>query len=115
MDELRGSRTDLSSLARLFVYMSSLRDPRAIAEVAVRSLGRVLPVETSQLLLLDEDGQLVESTEWSATAQGPEPLPLDVAAGAARAHRRIGRVRAARHDRGVGARARRPASSARWC
>ena len=42
MDELRGSRTDLSSLARLFVYMSSLRDPRAIAEVAVRSLGRVL-------------------------------------------------------------------------
>ena len=62
MDELRGSRTDLSSLARLFVYMSSLRDPQAIAEVAVRSLGRVLPVETSQLLLLDEDGQLVEST-----------------------------------------------------
>ena len=77
MDELRGSRTDLSSLARLFVYMSSLRDPQAIAEVAVRSLGRVLPIETSQLLLLDDDGQLVESTEWSATAQGPEPLPLD--------------------------------------
>ena len=77
MDELRGSRTDLSSLARLFVYMSSLRDPQTIAEVAVRSLGRVLPVETSQLLLLDEDGQLVESTEWSATAQGPEPLTLD--------------------------------------
>ena len=43
----------------------------------MRSLGRVLPVETSQLLLLDEDGQLVESTEWSATAQAPEPLPLD--------------------------------------
>jgi hypothetical protein len=76
MDELRGSRTDLSSLARLFVYMSSLRDPQAIAEVAVRSLGRVLPIETSQLLLLDDDGQLVESTEWSATAQGPEPVPL---------------------------------------
>ena len=107
MDELRGSRTDLSSLARLFVYMSSLRDPRAIAEVAVRSLGRVLPVETSQLLLLDEDGQLVESTEWSATAQGPEPLPLDSLRGSARADRRIGRVRAARRDGGVGARARR--------
>ena len=76
MDELRGSRTDLSSLARLFVYMSSLRDPQAIAEVTVRSLGRVLPIETSQLLLLDDDGQLVESTEWSATAQAPEPLPL---------------------------------------
>ena len=75
MDELRGSRTDLSSLARLFVYMSSLRDPPAIAEVAVRSLGRVLPVETSQLLLLDEEGQLVESAGWSAGGQGPEPLP----------------------------------------
>ena len=99
MDELRGSRTDLSSLARLFVYMSSLRDPRAIAEVAVRSLGRVLPVETSQLLLLDEDGQLVESTEWSATAPGPEPLPRRLAAGAARADRRLGRLRAARHER----------------
>jgi diguanylate cyclase (GGDEF)-like protein len=77
MDELRGSRTDLSSLARLFVYMSSLRDPQAIAEVAVRSLGRVLPIETSQLLRLDEDGEFVEATEWSATAQAPEPLPLD--------------------------------------
>jgi diguanylate cyclase (GGDEF)-like protein len=77
MDELRGSRADLSSLARLFVYMSSLRDPQAIAEVAVRSLGRVLPVETSQLLLLDDDGELVESTEWSATPQAPEPLTLD--------------------------------------
>jgi diguanylate cyclase (GGDEF)-like protein len=76
MDELRGSRTDLSSLARLFVYMSSLRDSRAIAEVAVRSLGRVLPVETGQLLMLDDDGQLVESTEWSATAQAPEPVPV---------------------------------------
>ena len=76
MDELRGSRTDLSSLARLFVYMSSLRDSRAIAEVAVRSLGRVLPVETGQLLMLDDDGQLIESTEWSATAQAPEPLPV---------------------------------------
>lgn len=77
MDELRGSRTDLSSLARLFVYMSSLRDPRMIAEVAVRSLGRVLPVETSQLLLIDENGQLVETTEWSAAVHGPEHLSLE--------------------------------------
>ena len=76
VDELRASRTvDLSSLARLFVYMSSLRDPLAIAGVAVRSLGRVLPIETSQLLLLEENGQLVESTEWHATdASGLEPI-----------------------------------------
>jgi len=75
VEELRASRTvDLSSLARLFVHMSSLRDPSAIAEIAVRSLGRVLPVETSQLLLLDETGDLVESAEWRAAGRGPEPL-----------------------------------------
>jgi len=77
VDELRESRTvDVSTLARLFVYMSSLRDPRAIAEVAVRSLGRVLPLETSQLLLLGEDGRLVETTEWSAPGPGHELLPV---------------------------------------
>ncbi len=76
MDELRVSRrVDLSSLARLFVYISSLRDPLAISEVAVRALGRVLPVETSQLLLVDENGQLVESSEWCAATDGPEPMP----------------------------------------
>ena len=76
VESLRGSRTvDLSTLARLFVYMSSLRDPRAIAEVAVRSLGRVLPVETSQLLLLDDDGRLVETTEWSASGSEAGLLP----------------------------------------
>ncbi len=75
MDELRVSRTvDLSSLARLFVYMSSLRDPLAISEVAVRALGRVLPIESSQLLLVDENGQLIESTQWSAAGGGPEPM-----------------------------------------
>jgi diguanylate cyclase (GGDEF)-like protein len=77
IDELRESRAvDVSTLARLFVYMSSLRDPRAIAEVAVRSLGRVLPLETSQLLLLDEEGRLVETAEWCASGIGPELMPL---------------------------------------
>jgi diguanylate cyclase (GGDEF)-like protein len=76
IEELRKARTvDLSFLARLFAYMSSLRDPLAIAQVAVRSLGRVLPVETSQLLLLGENGQLVESTAWRAADGGPEPIP----------------------------------------
>jgi diguanylate cyclase (GGDEF)-like protein len=75
VEELRAARTvDLSSLARLFVHMSSLRNPLAIAEIVVRSLGRVLPVETSQLLLLDENGELVESAEWRAAGRGPEPL-----------------------------------------
>ena len=77
VDEMRATRTaDLSSFARLFVYMSSLREPRAIAEVAVRSLARVLPIEASQLLLLDESGQLIESTEWRA-AGGPEPMSCE--------------------------------------
>ena len=77
VEEHRASRAvDLSSLARLFVHMSSLRDPLAIADLAVRSLGRVLPVETSQLLLLDESGELVESAEWRAAGRGLEPLPL---------------------------------------
>jgi diguanylate cyclase (GGDEF)-like protein len=79
VESLREAHTvDLSSLARLFVYMSSLRDPRAIADIAVRSLGRVLPVETSQLLLLDEGGRLGESIEWRAAAGGPEPMPRGV-------------------------------------
>jgi diguanylate cyclase (GGDEF)-like protein len=75
MEEMRAARTvDLSSLARLFVHMSSLRNPAEIAEVAVRSLARVLPIETSQLLLVEENGQLVESTEWRA-ADNPEQMP----------------------------------------
>jgi diguanylate cyclase (GGDEF)-like protein len=77
IDELRASRTvDVSTLARLFVYMSSLRDHVAIAEVAVRSLARVLPLEASQLLLLDEEGRLVEATEWCAAGGGHELVPL---------------------------------------
>ena len=72
----RLAHVDLSSLARLFVYMSSLRDPTTIAEVAVRSLGRVLPVETSQLLLLDEEGKLVEIGRMErGRRRRPEPLP----------------------------------------
>jgi diguanylate cyclase (GGDEF)-like protein len=79
IDELRASRTvDLSALARLFVYMSSLREPRAIAEVAVRALGRVLPLESSQLMLLDDDGRLVESTEWVASGGGHDTLTAQV-------------------------------------
>lgn len=72
---LRNARSvDLSSLARLFVYVSSLREPRAIAEVTVRSFGRVLPVDTAQLLLREEGGRLVETASWRASVEGPPPL-----------------------------------------
>ena len=75
---VRNARTlDLSGLARLFVHISSLRDPREISEIVVASLTRVLPIETSQLYLRVDDGslQLVASRRVSADA----PAPLSVA------------------------------------
>jgi len=74
VEEMRTNRTvDLSSLARLFVYMSALREPGAIAQVAVRTLGRVLPIESSRLLVLDEAQRLSGSAEWSAPG-GADPI-----------------------------------------
>jgi diguanylate cyclase (GGDEF)-like protein len=74
VEEMRTKRTvDVSSLARVFVYMSALRDPLAIAQVAVRTLGRVLPIEASRLLVQSESQRLAGSAEWSAEG-GPEPL-----------------------------------------
>jgi len=74
VEEMRTNRTvDLSSLARLFVYMSALREPIAIAQVAARTLGRVLPIESSRLVVLDEGHRLGSSAEWSA-AGGPDPV-----------------------------------------
>ncbi len=59
LDALRSARSlDLSGLARLFVYVSSLRDPREISEIVAASLPRVLPIETSQLYLRADDGSL---------------------------------------------------------
>ncbi len=79
MDAVRASASaDLSTLARLFVYMSSLREPTAIAEVAVRALGRLLPIETCRLLLLGEDGRLVPSVEWSASGRESSLIPVTV-------------------------------------
>ena len=79
--ELRTARhADLPTLARLFVHLSSLRDPLLIADVVVRSLPRVLPVEASQLLLRDEAGRLVEAAAWQASEDSPallEPAALD--------------------------------------
>lgn len=73
-----GRHVDLSTLARLFVHLSSLRDPLAIADVVVRSLPRVLPVESTQLLLRDETGSLVEAASWEAADDAPDPLEPEV-------------------------------------
>ena len=73
----RARSLDLSGLARLFVYVSSLRDPRDISEIVVASLTRVLPIETSQLYLRGGDGalELIASCRVSAAA----PAVLSVA------------------------------------
>jgi diguanylate cyclase (GGDEF)-like protein len=65
---------DVAALARLFVYLGSLRDPRGIAQVVARSLSRVLPVETCQLLLAGDDGELVEFADWSSGPDVEEPV-----------------------------------------
>jgi diguanylate cyclase (GGDEF)-like protein len=59
LQAVRGTRVlDLPALARLFVYLSSLRDPREIAEIAAASFARVLGVQTSQLAVMREDASL---------------------------------------------------------
>ena len=46
----RVARSISPALARLFVHLGSLRDPREIAALAAASLPKVLPVEASQLV-----------------------------------------------------------------
>jgi GGDEF domain-containing protein/putative methionine-R-sulfoxide reductase with GAF domain len=69
---------DLPALSRLAVYLSSLRDPREIVEIAAATLGRVLPVETSQVCLRAEGGLLEITAARRSTEDAPEPLSLDV-------------------------------------
>jgi diguanylate cyclase (GGDEF)-like protein len=79
--ELRaGRRLDLAALARLFVHLSSVRDPLAIAEITAASLSRVLAVETVQLLVLGEERRLEQLALWGGGEDAPEPLPGAVTA-----------------------------------
>lgn len=74
LGEVRNARNlDLSGLARLFAYVSSLRDPREICEIVAASLTRILPIETSQLYLASDDGtvELVALSRVSPTAPAP--------------------------------------------
>jgi diguanylate cyclase (GGDEF)-like protein len=74
VERLQSRRTlDLSALARLFVYVSSLRDPRGIAESAAGALARVLPIETSQVVLFHEE-DVEELATWTAGSSGAAPL-----------------------------------------
>jgi diguanylate cyclase (GGDEF)-like protein len=63
--ELRDApAVELSSLVRVFVHMSTLRDPHAIADLAARSLAHLLGLEASQVTLVDDGGSEVAAA-WS--------------------------------------------------
>jgi diguanylate cyclase (GGDEF)-like protein len=63
---------DLPALARLFVYLGSLRDPSEIAALSAASLARVLRVQTSQVWIWNEVGQPAELAAWRADGyEGP--------------------------------------------
>jgi diguanylate cyclase (GGDEF)-like protein len=66
-ETLRSSRTlDLAALARLFVHLGSLRDPRQIAALGAASLPRILPVDGSHLVVWDDLGTPDELAAWRA-------------------------------------------------
>ncbi len=74
-EAVRTSRTlDLAALARLFVHLGSLRDPRDIAALGAASLPKVLPVEASQLVVWDELGTPTELGEWRSDQTTQSPL-----------------------------------------
>lgn len=74
-EALRASRTlDLAALARLFVHLGSLRDPREIAALGAASLPKVLAVEASQIVIWDELGSPRELAAWSSDRASQPPL-----------------------------------------
>jgi diguanylate cyclase (GGDEF)-like protein len=77
-ETLRASRTlDLGALARLFVHLGSLRDPRDIAALGAASLPKVLPVQASQIVVWDELGTLSELASWQSGEASQLPLSAD--------------------------------------
>jgi GGDEF domain-containing protein len=75
VEAVRASRTlDLAALARLFVHLGSLRDPHDLAALGAASLPKVLPVETSQLVVWDELGAARELAVWQAEGAVQAPL-----------------------------------------
>lgn len=77
-DAHRSRRTlDLAALARLFVHLGSLRDPGDIAALAAASLPRVLPVETTQIVVWGELGVPTELAVWTSETRTRPPLSAD--------------------------------------
>ncbi len=65
---------DLASLARLFVYASSLRGTGAIAEFATRTLARLLRLESAQLSLGREETGFALASFWCRPESSLQPL-----------------------------------------
>lgn len=77
LEGIRLSRVvDLPQLARLFVFISSLRHAAPISDLTSRALARVLPLDTSQVAVLREGEGMIESASWRASPEGPAPLSL---------------------------------------
>jgi diguanylate cyclase (GGDEF)-like protein len=77
-EALRAATTlDLAALARLFVYLGSLRDPDEIAALGAASLARVLPVEASQVWTWEVSDTPVERSSWHPDGSGVRPLTTD--------------------------------------
>ncbi len=75
VESLRASGAlDLAALARLFVHLGSLRDPRDIAALGAASLPRVLPVQATQIVAWDELGTLGELASWRDHNDSQPPL-----------------------------------------
>jgi diguanylate cyclase (GGDEF)-like protein len=74
-EALRAGRTlDLAALARLFVHLGSLRDPRDIAALGAASLPKVLPVQTTQIVTWDDLGSHAELASWRSDQASQPPL-----------------------------------------
>ncbi|MCS7007607.1 MAG: diguanylate cyclase [Gaiellaceae bacterium] len=71
-EAVRLARTiDLPTLARLFVYLGSLRDADEIAALTAAMLAKILPLDAAQVVLWDEGGEPVERASWRRAAERP--------------------------------------------
>jgi diguanylate cyclase (GGDEF)-like protein len=77
-EALRAATTlDLAALARLFVYLGSLRDPDEIAALGAASLARVLPVEATQVWTWDAADMQLERSSWHSDGSATRPLTVE--------------------------------------
>lgn len=76
--ELGSSRKlDLGALARLFVYLGSLREADEIAALATASIAKVLSLEASQLVTWDELGAPRVEATWRDERTTTPPLTVE--------------------------------------